>query len=176
MWENAVSGKQLDSVRKETHVVSVMIEHLETDAIRDTKGQSSSLKVQAVEVEVLLGREAENRDKILEESLRIGHVIIGTSLAWDLAKSVYKLKDIDEATFVTFLLKPGQCRRPLRKPRETRFRSRASMQMLSKKGFELRRIRDSADIEDLCNVGNGEWGSANKPRKHMYMYTILISS
>ena len=30
--ENAVSGEQLDSVRKETHVVSVMIEHLETDA------------------------------------------------------------------------------------------------------------------------------------------------
>ena len=32
--ENAISGKQLDSVRKETHVVSVMIQRLETDAIR----------------------------------------------------------------------------------------------------------------------------------------------
>ena len=35
-WENAV-GKQLDSVPKQTHEVSVMIEHLETDAIRDKK-------------------------------------------------------------------------------------------------------------------------------------------
>ena len=34
-WENAISGKQLDSVRKGTHVVSVMIPRLETDAIRD---------------------------------------------------------------------------------------------------------------------------------------------
>ena len=36
-WENAVSGKQWDNVRKETHVVSVMIPRLETDAIRDEK-------------------------------------------------------------------------------------------------------------------------------------------
>ena len=36
-WKNAINGKQLDSVRKETHVVSVMIEHLETDAIRGKK-------------------------------------------------------------------------------------------------------------------------------------------
>ena len=36
-WENAVSGKQLDNVRKETHTVSVMIQRLETDAIRDEK-------------------------------------------------------------------------------------------------------------------------------------------
>ena len=30
-WESAISGKQLDSVRKETHPVSVMILYLETD-------------------------------------------------------------------------------------------------------------------------------------------------
>ena len=36
-WENAISGKHLDSVRKETHAVSVMIPRLETDAIRDKK-------------------------------------------------------------------------------------------------------------------------------------------
>ena len=36
-WENAISGKQLDSVRKETHVVSVMIPNLETEARRDEK-------------------------------------------------------------------------------------------------------------------------------------------
>ena len=35
--ENAIGGKQLDSVRKETLEVSVMVEHLETDAIRDKK-------------------------------------------------------------------------------------------------------------------------------------------
>ena len=35
------SGKQVDSVRKETHVVSVMIQRLETDVVRD-QGQSSS--------------------------------------------------------------------------------------------------------------------------------------
>ena len=32
-WENAISAKQLDSVRKEAHVVSVMIQRLEADAI-----------------------------------------------------------------------------------------------------------------------------------------------
>ena len=35
--ENAVSGKQLYDVRKETHVVSVMIQRLESDAIRDER-------------------------------------------------------------------------------------------------------------------------------------------
>ena len=35
--ENATIGKQLDNVRKETHVVSVMIQRLETDAIRYKK-------------------------------------------------------------------------------------------------------------------------------------------
>ena len=29
-WENAISGKQMDKVQKETHVVSVMTQHLET--------------------------------------------------------------------------------------------------------------------------------------------------
>ena len=33
-WENAISGKQLDSVRKETHVVSVMIHRLATGLAR----------------------------------------------------------------------------------------------------------------------------------------------
>ena len=32
---SSISGKQLDSVRKETHVVSVTMEHLETDAVKD---------------------------------------------------------------------------------------------------------------------------------------------
>ena len=36
-WKNAISGKKLDSVRKETHVVSVMIPNLETEAKRDEK-------------------------------------------------------------------------------------------------------------------------------------------
>ena len=40
-WESASSGKQLDNVGKETRVVSVMIQRLETDAIRQ-EGQSSS--------------------------------------------------------------------------------------------------------------------------------------
>ena len=33
-WENAISGKQLDNVRKETHAVCVTMEHLETDAVK----------------------------------------------------------------------------------------------------------------------------------------------
>ena len=36
-WENATCGKQLDNVRTETHVVSVMIPRLETDAVGDKK-------------------------------------------------------------------------------------------------------------------------------------------
>ena len=36
-WQNAISGKQWDNVRKETHEVSVMIQRLETYAIRDKK-------------------------------------------------------------------------------------------------------------------------------------------
>ena len=37
-WENAISGKQLYSVRKETHVVSGMIPNLETEArLREKK-------------------------------------------------------------------------------------------------------------------------------------------
>ena len=36
-WENAISGKQLDNVRKETRVVSIVIPRLETDAISDKK-------------------------------------------------------------------------------------------------------------------------------------------
>ena len=46
--EDAISGKQPDSVLKEIHAVSVMMEHLETDAIRDKKGQSSSLAPKAL--------------------------------------------------------------------------------------------------------------------------------
>ena len=41
-----VSGKQVHSVRKETHVVSVMIEHLLTDAIRDKKDNGPLLHQQ----------------------------------------------------------------------------------------------------------------------------------
>ena len=65
-----ISGKQLDGVRKETHVVSVIIEHLETDAIRDKKDSRLLLhqkrrhrlternhqKVQASDGKVLLER------------------------------------------------------------------------------------------------------------------------
>ena len=65
----------MDNVRKETHAVSVMMEHLETDAIRDKKDNRPSLHrkrrrrltarnhqlVQASEVKVLLEKEAELR-------------------------------------------------------------------------------------------------------------------
>ena len=37
-WENATSGKQMDNVRRENHVVSVMIPRLETDAISGKRG------------------------------------------------------------------------------------------------------------------------------------------
>ena len=77
-WENAVSGKQLDSVRQETHAVSVMIEHLATDAIRNLKDnrpllhqtrrhrltERNHLKVQASEEKVLLEKEVELRAEL----------------------------------------------------------------------------------------------------------------
>ena len=67
---SAERGKQLDNVRKETHVVSVMIPRLETDAIRDKKDNrllmhpkgkhrltERNQKVQAAEEKVLLEQE-----------------------------------------------------------------------------------------------------------------------
>ena len=81
------------SVRKETHVVSVLIEHLETDAIRDKKDnrpvlhqkrrhrltKRNSQKVQVAEGKVLVEPEAEFRADIsLGESVRTRHVITGT--------------------------------------------------------------------------------------------------
>ena len=65
--------KQLNNVRKETHVVSVMIEHLETDVIKDKKDNRPFLhpkrrhrlternlqKVQVSEGKVLLEQGAE---------------------------------------------------------------------------------------------------------------------
>ena len=42
--------------------------------------------------------------------------------------------------------------------------SRASMYMPSKKGIELRRAGDSAEIQNTHNFGNGQWGGANKRR------------
>ena len=77
-WENAISDKQLDSVQKETHVVSVMIQCLEKDAIRDKKDNRPLLhqkrrhrptdryprKVQAAEGRVFLEQEAGFRAEI----------------------------------------------------------------------------------------------------------------
>ena len=83
----------MDSVREETRVVSVMIEHLETDATRDKKDNRPLLhqkrrhrlterkrqKGQASEEKFLLEKEAELRaKKSSEESVRIRCVIIGT--------------------------------------------------------------------------------------------------
>ena len=67
--------EKLDNVRKETHVVSVMIQRLETDAIRDKKDnrlllhqkrrhrltERSHQKVHTSEGKVLLEQEAELR-------------------------------------------------------------------------------------------------------------------
>ena len=74
-WETAIVGKQLDSVRKETHVVSDMIQRLETASVSEKKGSRSllhqkrrhrltvgyPLKVQAAKVKVLLEQEARFR-------------------------------------------------------------------------------------------------------------------
>ena len=83
----------MDSVRKETHVVSVVIEHLETDAISGKKDSRPLLhqerrhrlternhqKVEVAEEKVLLEPEAEIRADIsLGESVRTRHEIIGT--------------------------------------------------------------------------------------------------
>ena len=92
MRENAFSGKQLDNVLKETHDVSVMIPHLETDARGDKKDSRPLLhqkrrhrlmeryppKVRAVKERALLEREAEFRAEIpFGESVRTCRVIIG---------------------------------------------------------------------------------------------------
>ena len=85
-WENAISGKQLDSLRRKTHVVSVMIEHLETDAVRGKNDNRPLLhqkrrhrlterfpqKVHAAEEKVLLDQEVRFRAEIsLQESSRM---------------------------------------------------------------------------------------------------------
>ena len=83
-WENAISGKQVDNVRRETHAVSDMTQHLGTDARGDKKDSRPLLhkrggtdwterypqKVQAADVGALLEQEAEFRAEI---SLRVGH-------------------------------------------------------------------------------------------------------
>ena len=93
--ENAISGSQWDSVRKETHVVSVMTHKtLEAeDKVRDKEDNRALLhqmvrhsltercaqKVQVAEVKVLLEQEAEFRaDTSLGERVRTRHVILGT--------------------------------------------------------------------------------------------------
>ena len=77
-WENAISGKELDTVRKETHVVSVMLPRLETDAVRDKKDKCPLLhqkrrhrlmgrhpqKVQGAEGRVLLEQHERFRAEI----------------------------------------------------------------------------------------------------------------
>ena len=83
----------VDHGRKGTHAVSVMMDHLETDAIRDKKRQSSSLapkaqtqtdekipsKVQEAEERAPLEPEERFRAEISPgESVRIRHVICGT--------------------------------------------------------------------------------------------------
>ena len=88
----AISGKQLDNVRKKTHVVSVMIPRLETDMIRDKNDNRPLLhqtrrhrltgrypqKVQAAEERALLEQEERFRAEFsLRESARVRHVIFG---------------------------------------------------------------------------------------------------
>ena len=92
-WENAISGKQMDNVRKDIHVVSVTNPHLETDAREDEKNNRPLQrlkrrhrltgryppKVQAVKVKAFLGREAEYHAMIfIEESVRVRLVTCGT--------------------------------------------------------------------------------------------------
>ena len=100
--ENAVNGKQLDSVREETPEVSVMIEHLEKDAIRDKKDNRPLLhqkqrhrlterklqKVQVSERKVLLEQETKFRADIsVGESVRARHVFVGTLPCVSIIKS-----------------------------------------------------------------------------------------
>ena len=54
--------------------------------------------------------------------------------------------------------------------------SGASMHMLSKRGFELRRNEDSAEIQDPCNGGYSQWRKCKQTRNHKFSFTILISS
>ena len=70
----AISGKQQHKFRKETHVVSVMIQRLETDAIRDQKDNRPLLhqqKVQAAEGRAFLEQETTFRDN--NPSWNFGH-------------------------------------------------------------------------------------------------------
>ena len=92
-WDNTISGMQLDSVRKEIHVVSVTNPHLEKDAREEEKNNRPLQrlkrrhrltgryppKVQSVKVKALLGRKAEYHAMIfIKESVRIRHVTCGT--------------------------------------------------------------------------------------------------
>ena len=90
---HAVSGKQVDNFQKETHVVSVMIQCLETDVIRNKKENRLLLhqkrrhrltgryprRVQAAEERALLEQEERFRAEIsLGERKHVRHVIFGT--------------------------------------------------------------------------------------------------
>ena len=92
-WKNAFSRKKLDSVRRDTHAVSVMFQRLDTDAIRDKKDNRPLLhqkrrhrltrrypqKVHAAEMRTLLEQEERFRaDMLLGESVCIRHVFFGT--------------------------------------------------------------------------------------------------
>ena len=91
-WENAFRGQQLDSGRKETHVVSVMIEDLLIDAIRDKKYNRPLLHPKPRHIsterytqkssgrrgEVFREQEEGIRAEIFAEGVRTRHVIIGT--------------------------------------------------------------------------------------------------
>ena len=93
MWDIAISGKQMASVRRETHVVSAMIRRLETDARRGRKADrplphqirrhrltdKNPQTGPAVEGQAPLEHEVTFRAKIpFGESAQTRHVIIGT--------------------------------------------------------------------------------------------------
>ena len=85
-------------------------------------------------------------------------------VAWNLAKNVYKLKNKAKATFYSPTEAKAMLAPTSKSPEEREFvvDPRASMHMLSRKRFELRRSGDSAEIQEPHNGGNGQWRSANK--------------
>ena len=81
-WENAISGKQLDNVRKETHVVSVMNKPLETVAEftdeKDNRLNEREKNPQKIQATVMKALQIKGAKFIADtEIVIILHVVIG---------------------------------------------------------------------------------------------------
>ena len=115
--KSAINGKQLDCIRKETHVVSVMIENVETDAIKDKEDNRPLLhqkrrhrltgryppKVQAGEERALLENEERSVPNIPEEKVYESVMNIG-------ARPCVKITSLKEDAYLATNANPDTLR------------------------------------------------------------------